>query len=84
MQLFLARGGAKKNNCLINFLSNLSLEIYLSHMLVFRVVQKFNRIFLIKNGCFEYMITVIIVLLGTIIFSYILKNMLAKLMALKK
>ena len=43
-------------------------------MIVFRILQKISVINAIKNQWLQYIVTVMIVIVGTIIFSYILKN----------
>lgn len=50
------------------------MEIYLSHMVVFRLVEKMrlNRMF--GNGWFQYFITVLLVLVGAACFSVIVKK----------
>ena len=50
------------------------MEIYLSHM-VFRVAEKLSSNGIIGNGWRQYMITVLIVLLGIILFSTVMKKM---------
>lgn len=58
----------------ISFISGISMEIYLSHMVVFRLVEKIglNRVF--GNGWLQYFITVGLVLVGAICFSVIVKK----------
>lgn len=67
--LALAVSGSLPNSRVITFLSGISLEFYLSHMAVFRAVALFglNRCF--GNGWGQYLITVFLVLMGTIAFS---------------
>ena len=50
------------------------MEIYLSHMVVFRLVEKMglNRMF--GNGWLQYFITVIMVIFGAIFFSVVVKK----------
>ena len=50
------------------------MEIYLSHMVVFRLVEKMglNRMF--GNGWLQYFITVIMVIFGAICFSVVVKK----------
>ena len=63
------------NSKLVSFISGISMEIYLSHMVVFRMVEKMglNRMF--GNGWFQYFITVILVLVGTACFSVVVKKL---------
>ena len=59
---------------IVFFISGISMEIYLSHMVVFRLVEKmrFNRMF--GNGWLQYFITVGLVLVGAACFSVIVKK----------
>lgn len=69
----LKQGGILENK-ITKFFSNLSLEIYLSHMLIFRIVEKLNLITILGNGWLQFLLTVIIVICGATIFSYIMKK----------
>ena len=51
------------------------MEIYLSHMVIFRVVEKLGLNQIIGNGWTQYIITVEIVLFGTILFSVVVKKL---------
>lgn len=51
------------------------MEIYLSHMVIFRVVEKLGLNQIIGNGWIQYIITVAIVLFGTILFSVVVKKL---------
>ena len=51
------------------------MEIYLSHMVIFRVVEKLGLNQIIGNGWIQYIITVVIVLFGTILFSVVVKKL---------
>lgn len=69
----LKQGGILENK-ITKFFSNLSLEIYLSHMLIFRIVEKLNLITILGNGWLQFLLTVIIVICGATIFLYIMKK----------
>lgn len=69
----LKQGGVLDNK-ITKFFSNLSLEIYLSHMLIFRVVEKLKLNIILGNGGLQFLLTVIIVICGATIFSYIMKK----------
>lgn len=60
---------------IVSFISGISMEIYLSHMVVFRLVEKMglNRMF--GNGWLQYVITVILVLVGAACFSVVVKKL---------
>ena len=53
----------------ISLISNVSMEFYLSHMFIFRVVEKLRLNVLWGNGWLQYIITVIFVFIGTLAFS---------------
>lgn len=76
------------NNIVISFISGISMEIYLSHMLLFRVVEKLHLTTMFGNGWLQYIITVCLVILGTIVFSYIMQKLInyaeKKIIKLKK
>ena len=61
------------NNKLTKFISELSLEMYLSHMFIFRIIEKLRLTYLVNNHLISYIFTYILVVLGTIIFAFIFK-----------
>lgn len=61
------------NNSIVKYLSKISMEIYLCHMLFFRVVSMVHFEKFIANENLFYVITVICTLVGAIIFSHICK-----------
>ena len=63
------------NNKFMTFISGISLEIYLSHMLIFRIIQKFGLNNRFGNGVVQYIITVLLVLIGSIIFSFVVNRL---------
>lgn len=58
------------------FLSSVSLEIYLSHMAIFRVLEKLHLTRLLGSGWGSYCITVILTLAGAVVFSLVAKELL--------
>ena len=64
------------SNPFTKFISAISMEIYLSHMVIFRVVERLGLNTMIGNGWVQYAATVVIVLVGTIIFSADMKKIL--------
>lgn len=64
------------SNPFTKFISAISMEIYLSHMVIFRVVERLGLNTMIGNGWVQYAATVVIVLVGTIIFSAVMKKIL--------
>lgn len=50
------------------------MEIYLSHMVMFRVVEKTRLNQMFGNGVLQYIVTVMLVLAATIVFSVVMKK----------
>lgn len=69
------RGGVLRNP-VTKFISSVSMEIYLCHMVIFRVVERMGFNTIIGNGWVQYAVTVVIVLVGAVIFSVIVKKIL--------
>jgi len=59
---------------LTKFISGISMEIYLSHMVMFRVVEKTGLNQMFGNGVLQYIVTVMLVLAATIVFSVVMKK----------
>ena len=72
-------GTARKSylleNKITNFISGISMEIYLSHMVIFRVVEKLGLNRSIGNGWTQYMFTALAVLCGTIVFAAVMQKL---------
>lgn len=71
------------NNKINRFISDVSFEIYLSHMFVFRIFEKLRLIHLTKSDIISYVITVLFVILGTTLFAYVVKKLLNKMLKIK-
>lgn len=69
------RGGVLQNK-FTAFISTISMEIYLSHMVIFRIVEKLGLQQVIGNGWLQYFLTLIIVIFGTVMFSIIAQKIL--------
>lgn len=63
------------NNKVTSFVSDISFEIYLSHMFIYRCVEKLNLLHLFSNEIISYVFSSVIIIIGVIIFSYLLKRM---------
>lgn len=50
------------------------MEIYLSHMVLFRVIEQLGLNIQFGNGWLQYLITVVLVLTATVIFSVVMKR----------
>lgn len=60
------------------FVSGISMEIYLSHMVIFRLIEKTGLNVRFGNGWLQYGITVVLVLTGSILFSVLMKEAIRK------
>lgn len=60
-------------NRVTHFIGDLSLEIYLSHMVMFRIIEKIGFNVLLGNGVAQYILTVVLDICMTIIFSIFIK-----------
>lgn len=65
-------------NKLTQFLSGISMEIYLSHMMIYRIVEKLNLAHMTNNRYISYIITSVLVLIGAIVFSVVMKKFISK------
>ena len=62
-------------NKLTGFISSISLEIYLAHMFVYRLIKKkFKEIDLNKDSVISFLCIYVLTILGTIIFSVLFKK----------
>lgn len=66
------------NNKVTSFISNISLEIYLCHMVIFRVIEKLKLTHIVNNNLISYFITFGGVVIGSIILSYVFQMILKK------
>ena len=56
------------SNRIVMFLSSISFEIYLSHMFIYRVIEKTMGVYFLGNGWASYIIVYILDILGCVIF----------------
>ncbi len=70
------------NNKATKFISGISFEIYLCHMLIYRVVEKLHIARFAGNGYLNYFVTFFLVFVGAMIFAYVGKMCVEKLMNL--
>ena len=70
-----AAGHPLLENRVTKFVSGISMEIYLSHMVVFRVIEKTGLNQMFGNGWIQYCITVCSVLVGTVLFAVVMKKL---------
>lgn len=62
------------DNKVFKFIAGISMEIYLSHMVIFRVVEKLGLTHKFGKGALQYAITTVLVLAGSIVFAFVLKK----------
>lgn len=65
-------------NPVAKFLGGISFEIYLCHMVIYRVLEKLHIIHLFGNGLLAYIFTAIAVICGSVVFSVCAKWFLNK------
>lgn len=53
------------------------MEVYLSHMVIFRIIEKAHINTVFGNGWLQYVVTVVLTICGAMVFSTILKNVLS-------
>lgn len=49
------------------------MEIYLSHMMIFRIVEKLGIHKMFGNGLLQYVVTVVVVLVGSVLFAVVMQ-----------
>lgn len=57
------------NNPVTRFLSDISLEIYLSHMVIFRVLEKLKLLKLFGDGLLSYLFASVATVAGAVVFA---------------
>ena len=57
------------NSKFTKYIGGISLEIYLSHMLIYRVVEKIKAFSFINNQLIQYVATCIVVIIGSIVLA---------------
>lgn len=69
-------GGVMENK-VTKFFSSISMEIYLSHMFIFRVLEKLHLNTLFGDGWLQYIILVIVVIVGASVFSVVVQKLIS-------
>lgn len=77
------RGGVLENR-VTKFFSGISMEIYLSHMVVFRVVEKLKFTRILGNGWLQYVVTSVLVIAGATVFAVVMQKIISKAMEIIK
>lgn len=65
-------------NPVAKFFGGICFEIYLCHMVVYRVLEKLHLVHLFGNGLLAYIFTVVAVICGSVVFSVCAKWFLNK------
>lgn len=71
-------GGGGMVNPVAKFLGGISFEIYLCHMVIYRVLEKLHLVHLFENGLLAYIFTAVAVICGSVVFSVCAKWFLNK------
>ena len=67
------------NNRFTKFISQISMEVYLCHMVIYRLLEKGNWIHIFQNHFLSYVTTSLMTVIGAIIFSFLLNLGISKL-----
>lgn len=70
--------GRVLENSVTKFFGGISMEIYLSHMVIFRVVEKLKLTRILGNGWLQYIATCIFVIAGTSVFAVVMQRIFSK------
>lgn len=62
------------DNRVTHFFSGISMEVYLAHMFIYRVVEKAGLNYICGNGWISYIVAVIIVVAGTVVYAVVFKH----------
>ena len=73
-------GGGVLENRVTKFFSGISMEIYLSHMVIFRVVEKLKINRILGNGWLQYIVTSVLVIVGATVFAVVMQKIISKAM----
>ena len=80
--------GCKRGGVLVNpvakFLGGICFEIYLCHMVIYRVLEKLHFVHLFGNGLLAYIFTAVAVICGSVMFSVCAKWFLNKIETIVK
>ena len=71
-------------NPVAKFLGGICFEIYLCHMVIYRMFEKLHIIHLYGNGLFAYIFTAVAVICGSVVFSVCAKWFLNKIESIVK
>ena len=69
---------------IVSFISDISMEFYLSHMAIFRLIEKFHLNTLWGSGWKQFLITTALVFVGTVLFSFVSQKLITASQAIAK
>ena len=78
------QAGGVLENRVTKFFSGISMEIYLSHMVIFRVVEKLKLNRIMGNGWLQYAVTSVLVIAGATVFAVAMQKIISKAMEIMK
>ena len=74
------QAGGVLENRVTKFFSGVSMEIYLSHMVIFRVVEKLKLNRILGNSWLQYIVTSVLVIAGATVFAVVMQKTISKAM----
>lgn len=74
MLLALGKAGTRLGGPIVKKFSAISMEVFLSHMIIFRILEKLHINYLFGNGLFQYIFTVLSVIIGAVVFAVVLNK----------
>ena len=77
-------GGGVLVNPVAKYLGGICFEIYLCHMVIYRVLEKLHLVHLFGNGLLAYIFTAVVVICGSVVFSVCAKWFLNKIESIVK
>ena len=77
-------GGGVLVNPVAKFLGGICFEIYLCHMVIYRVLEKLHFVHLLGKGLLAYIFTAVAVICGSVVFSVCAKWFLNKFKSIVK
>ena len=80
----ITRSGKIGSGKLVKWLSSISFEVYLSHMMIYRILEKLKVNHLFGINAVSYGFTAALTLAGAVAFSYVAKQPISKFMKYKK
>lgn len=72
--LAMVSSGGILDNRIMTFFGGISLELYLSHMFIFRIAEKMGLLYVFGDGWLQFLVTTVIVVAGTTMFAVVVKK----------